>query len=71
MNKLASIRSPARCTRREESEMTIKPKPGNQPDPNDMSGIFENGGEAHTPATTHPDLGEEAEEEAARLGDFA
>jgi len=51
--------------------MTIKPKPGNQPDPNDMSGIFENGGEAHTPATTHPDLGEEAEEEAARLGDFA
>jgi hypothetical protein len=51
--------------------MTSKAKPGNQPDSNDMSGMDQDGGEAHHPATTHPDLQEEAEEEAARLGDFA
>nr|WP_295370741.1 hypothetical protein [uncultured Sphingosinicella sp.] len=50
--------------------MTIIPKPGNQPDPNDMSGTFENGGDAQNPATTHPNQ-EQEEEEAARLGDFA
>lgn len=56
---------------REENEMTMKPKPGNQPDPNDMSGTFENGGESHRTTASHPDLEDEAEEEAARLGDFA
>ena len=50
--------------------MTTKQKPGNQPDPGDMSGTFDNGGEAHKPATSHPNP-EEEEEEAARLGDFA
>ena len=50
--------------------MTMIPKPGNQPDPDDMSGTFENGDAANEPATTHPNS-EEAEEVAARLGDFA
>lgn len=57
-----------RCNQRKESEMTINPKPGNQPDPDDMSNPFEHDGNANDPATTHPDL---AEEEATRLGDFA
>ena len=48
--------------------MTSKAKPGNQPDSNDMSGM---GGEAHQPVTPHTELQEEAEEEGARLGDFA
>ena len=50
--------------------MTINPKPGNQPDPNDMSNTFESIGEAHNRATTHHNL-EEEEDEAAGLGDFA
>ena len=49
--------------------MTINPKPGNHPDPNDMSGTFEDGGEAQDKAPTQHEL--QAEEEAARLGDFA
>ena len=44
------------------------PRPGNQPDPDDMSGGFEKEGEAGEPATTQPEL---EEEEADRLGDFA
>jgi hypothetical protein len=49
--------------------MTIDPKPGNHPEPDDMSGTFEGGGEAHDTASTQQKLKEE--EEAARLGDFA
>ncbi|HZF44531.1 MAG TPA: hypothetical protein VEZ48_14090 [Sphingomonadaceae bacterium] len=48
--------------------MTIDPKPGNQPDPDDMSNPFDHDGEATDAPTTHPDL---AEDELARLGDFA
>lgn len=51
--------------------MTINPKPGNEPDSNDMSGALEVDGEAQHHSTTLPHLSEEAEEEAARLGDFA
>lgn len=50
--------------------MTINPKPGNQPDPNDVSDAFENDSDANNPATSHPNPAEE-EEEAAKLGDFA
>ena len=53
-----------------ESDMTTKSKPGNQPDPGDMSGMSEGEGKAHQPAPAHPDV-EQEEEEAARLGDFA
>ena len=70
MNRPGSIRTPARCSGYEENKMTSKPKPGNQPDLNDMSAMVQDGAEAH-PTTTHPDLQEEAEDEAARLGDFA
>jgi hypothetical protein len=50
--------------------MTMKPKPGNQPDPADMAGSAAEDGAAHDLASTHPKL-EDEEEEAARLGDFA
>ena len=50
--------------------MTVNPKPGNQPDPDDMSGAFEKGGDAHKGAAPGHDL-EQEEEEAAKLGDFA
>jgi hypothetical protein len=50
--------------------MTINSKPGNQPDPDDMSGMSDTDGKAQKPKTAHPDL-EQEEEEAARLGDFA
>ena len=49
--------------------MTIKPKPGNQPDTNDMSDPFAKDGESSN-QEPHPDL-EAEEEEAAKLGDFA
>jgi hypothetical protein len=49
--------------------MTTNPKPGNHPDPNDMSGTFEDGNEAQDSATTQRKL--EQEEEAERLGNFA
>jgi hypothetical protein len=50
--------------------MIINPKPGNHPDPGDMSGTFEDGGgQAEDTAATQHHLDEE--EEAARLGDFA
>ena len=49
--------------------MTINPKPGNQPDPDDMSDAFANDGDVMNPATPQPNLAEE--EEAAKLGDFA
>ncbi|HZG09728.1 MAG TPA: hypothetical protein VEZ70_12180 [Allosphingosinicella sp.] len=49
--------------------MTINPKPGNQPDPDDMSGAPDIDVEAGKSATHHLTL--EQEEEAARLGDFA
>ena len=49
--------------------MNINPKPGNQPDPGDMSATREEGGKAPDAATSQREL--EAEEEAARLGDFA
>ena len=48
--------------------MTVNPKPGNQPEPDDMSD-FENDADPSNPATTEAELA--AEEEAARLGDFA
>ena len=51
--------------------MTIDPKPGNEPDTKDMSGALDGDGEAQHHSTTLPNLSEEAEEEAARLGDFA
>jgi|GEM_PF-3593788 len=50
--------------------MSINPKPGNQPDPNDMAGAFTNGSDPDAvpvPGLKTP----EQEEEAARLGDFA
>jgi hypothetical protein len=48
--------------------MAISPKPGNQPDPNDMAAPFYN--EAEASGHTHPGPAEdEAEEEAERLGD--
>ena len=47
--------------------MTVDPKPGNQPDPDDMSNPFDHDGDIN-PDTADPDL---AEDEAARLGDFA
>ena len=50
--------------------MTIKPKPGNLPDPNDMANPFAKDGESAGAGTTHPNL-EDEEEEAAKLGDFA
>lgn len=50
--------------------MTMDPKPDNQPDPSDMSAPTDKDGENNNPATLHPHR-EEAEEEAARLGDFA
>jgi hypothetical protein len=50
--------------------MTIKPKPGNHPDTNDMSDTFPKDGESSNAGNTHPDL-EAEEEEAAKLGDFA
>ena len=49
--------------------MTTNPKPGNHPDPNDMSGTFEDDHEAQDSATTQRKL--EQEEEAERLGNFA
>ena len=49
--------------------MIINPKPGNHPEPNDMSGTFEDGGQAEDRAPAQHHLDEE--EEAARLGDFA
>jgi hypothetical protein len=49
--------------------MFSNPKPGNQPDRDDMSGTFENVDEVHNKGTGHPDL--DAEDEAAKLGDFA
>ena len=57
-----------RCPKK-ESEVTTKPKPGNQPDPADVPGTLENDGGGNNPATSDPELAEE--EEAARLGDFA
>jgi hypothetical protein len=50
--------------------MTIKPRPGNQPDSNDMAEAFAPDGESPNAAPAHPNL-EDEEEEAARLGDFA
>ena len=49
--------------------MTSNPKSGNQPDPDDTSATSEEGGKVHDAAATQREL--EAEEEAARLGDFA
>lgn len=50
--------------------MTMKPKPGNQPDPTDMAGPAAADGAAADVASAQPKL-EDEEEEAARLGDFA
>jgi hypothetical protein len=48
--------------------MAIGPKPGNQPDPNDMAAA--SAGDSEAGGHTHPDPAEdEAEEEAERLGD--
>lgn len=50
--------------------MTIKPKPGNQPDTDDMSDPFANDGESSSVGSS-PAILEDAGEEAAKLGDFA
>jgi hypothetical protein len=50
--------------------MTMKPKPGNQPDSNDMAGPAAEEMSSHDLPNAHPKL-EDEEEEAARLGDFA
>jgi hypothetical protein len=50
--------------------MTTNGKPGNQPDPGDMSGAFEADGEAGNAAEADAKLAAE-EEVAAKLGDFA
>ncbi|WP_165356315.1 hypothetical protein [Sphingosinicella sp. BN140058] len=51
--------------------MTTHPKPGNEPDQKDMSGALDIESETPHPSATLPNRAEEAEEEAARLGDFA
>jgi hypothetical protein len=51
--------------------MTIHRKPGNQPDPGDMSGAIDADTAAAGAPPAHPDLQEAEEEEAAKLGDFA
>ena len=64
--------TPECVMRAEENEMTMHPKPGNQPDPNDMAAGLSADGEGDSPPAVHPTPAEEqAEEEAARLGDFA
>jgi hypothetical protein len=65
----ASVCAAGALGRDEESEMTTNPKPGNHPNPNEMSGTFEEGGEAQDPTATQRKL--EQEEEAERLGNFA
>jgi hypothetical protein len=65
----ASISAAGAFGGHEESEMITNPKPGNHPDPNDMSGTFEDGSKAEDPATIQRKL--EQEEEAERLGNFA
>jgi hypothetical protein len=57
-------------TQHKEYPMTIKPRPGNQPDSNDMADAFAKDGESSNAATPYPNL-EAEEEEAAKLGDFA
>jgi hypothetical protein len=49
--------------------MTTNPKPGHQPDADDMSITSEDGPKVHDAAAAQREL--EAEEEAAKLGDFA
>jgi hypothetical protein len=49
--------------------MITNAKPGNQPDPDAMSGTLEDAGKADGAASKQREL--ESEEEAARLGDFA
>ena len=50
--------------------MMMKPKPGNEPDSNDMAGPPAEQMSPHDLPAAHPKL-EDDEEEAARLGDFA
>ena len=50
--------------------MTMKPRPGNQPDTDDMSDPLVSDGEGANPGTTRP-VPEADEEEADRLGNFA
>lgn len=50
--------------------MTMKPKPGNQPDTNDMADPLANDGDSANAGSSHPNL-EDEDEEAAKLGDFA
>ena len=69
LNSRASIHAAGALGTHEESQMTTKPKPGNQPDPTDMSGTFGAGPETQDIPDTQHSL--EQEEEAARLGDFA
>lgn len=49
--------------------MTIHRKPGNEPDPGDMSTDTDPLAEGHLPAG--PDAVPPEEEEAAKIGDFA
>ncbi len=50
--------------------MTIKPKSGNHPDTNDMSSPPADESESVSAGSSHSNQ-EDAEEEAAKLGDFA
>ena len=50
--------------------MTNHPQPGNQPDPDDMSGSSNTDEDAKDSAAAHRKLAAE-EEVAAKLGDFA
>lgn len=49
--------------------MTINRKPGNEPDPGDMSTDFDPLSEGSTPSG--PEAAPPEEDEAAKLGDFA
>jgi hypothetical protein len=53
-----------------ENAMTTKARPGNQPDSKDMAAPFDKDGESTDSAQTGA-TPEDAEEEAAKLGDFA
>jgi len=49
--------------------MTINPKPGNEPDPGDMSAELDP--KTGAASVSSPDLVPPEEDEAAKLGDFA
>ena len=51
--------------------MIINPKPGNEPDQNDMAGALEGDGEGQHVSPSGAHVADEAEEEGTRLGGLA